>query len=568
MIPTIALVVYTGYGLHEAALKLAGEEATRTVEAVAAQQSLLIKMAEQMLRTMAESNEARTGNMTELSRYMAALILKNTLYSTINAFDVSGKLIAAGISVADYSVADRDYFKFAVENSGVIVGSIIDSRSTGLPIIPVALPVYSNNNTLRFVLVVGLRISAINDAFANFRLPSGTLLELVDRNGKLIVRMPQDSKHPIGRDGSRLVFDRNVGFVRPVVIEKEIRLDTNFEPAFRVTMTTRTDLINHFGYPSTVQLALIAALSVMASIILAHYLYSLSIGKRIDALISLAENIGGLNDGAITHDGKNKNELAILERILNESKRAISAHELERQIAADEVSASLREKNALIKEIHHRVKNNFQIISSLLSLQAMNVEDDRILHMFEESRNRIQSMALIHEQLYQTEIFSRIDFGEYARALVDQVALTYHEIAPGIVVKVVSGTAPLPIETAVPLGLILNELLSNCYKHAFPEQRSGCIAILLGSAGEHDAKLIITDNGVGMPSNPSNRRPGSLGLDLVDMLVSQLKGTLRIEAAFPGLAAAGALFEITIPLPLDSHWTNSGSTPILERPDT
>jgi two-component sensor histidine kinase len=264
-----------------------------------------------------------------------------------------------------------------------------------------------------------------------------------------------------------------------------------------------------------------------------------------------------------TPDGA-KNELAILERILRQSSEALLQHERGLREAADAVRSSLREKEVLLKEIHHRVKNNFQVISSLISLQAMAVEDEEVLRMFEASRSRIHSMALIHEHLYQSEYLSMIDFRDYARTLADQIALTYRERSEGIAIRIVASRSPLSLETAVPLGLILNELLSNCFKHAFPDGRRGTIAIALSSPADGRARLSVTDDGLGLPSDPAARRPDSLGLELIETLTAQLRGALSAGPAQAGAADPGTSFVIDFPLPPDFHWTNPEPASILE----
>ena len=143
--------------------------------------------------------------------------------------------------------------------------------------------------------------------------------------------------------------------------------------------------------------------------------------------------------------------------------------------AAEQLKASLREKESLLKEIHHRVKNNLQVISSLLKLQAASIRDRSALEMFHESQNRIRSMALIHEKLYQSPDLSRVEFASYVRELLSLLLRSY-AARPQIELDTAIENAALSIELAVPLGLILNELISNCLKYAFPGGRAGRIS--------------------------------------------------------------------------------------------
>jgi PAS domain S-box-containing protein len=203
----------------------------------------------------------------------------------------------------------------------------------------------------------------------------------------------------------------------------------------------------------------------------------------------------------------------------------------ERKQAEDRVKTSLREKDVLLREIHHRVKNNMQIISSLLRLQSRMIEDGKLIEMFKESQNRIRSMALIHEKLYQTEDFSRINFAEYIRSLTVHLFHTY-KVNPNIVrMNVEVRDIFLDINRAIPCGLIINELVSNSLKHAFPDNKKGEVCIRLLTNKQKKTKLTVSDNGIGLPKNVNLLEPETLGLQLVSDLVNQIVGTIKVTRA-------------------------------------
>jgi PAS domain S-box-containing protein len=209
---------------------------------------------------------------------------------------------------------------------------------------------------------------------------------------------------------------------------------------------------------------------------------------------------------------------------ISETKRAEAAM----REGAEQLKASLREKESLLKEIHHRVKNNLQVISSLLRLQAAGVRDGSALEMFHESQNRIRSMALIHEKLYQSADLSRVEFGSYVRDLLDLLMRSY-SVRPRVEVDLAVGNASLSIEQAVPLGLILNELISNCLKHAFPNGRAGRISVALKAPGAGSLKLKVADDGVGLPAQVDPRRAATLGMQLIRTLAEQIGGRLELR---------------------------------------
>jgi two-component sensor histidine kinase len=200
----------------------------------------------------------------------------------------------------------------------------------------------------------------------------------------------------------------------------------------------------------------------------------------------------------------------------------------ELQRRTQQVELSLREKEALLQEVHHRVKNNLQVISSLLSLQSERIKHRPTLDIFLDSQVRVQSMALVHEALYQSPELAQVDFGEYVRSLTGYLLRAYG-ISPGkVVLKTDVRDVTLGISVAVPCGLIINELVSNAVKHAFPEGNSGEITVGLYS-DQTGFRLVVRDDGIGLPVDLDLQNPDSLGLQLVDTLVGQLEGTIELD---------------------------------------
>lgn len=200
----------------------------------------------------------------------------------------------------------------------------------------------------------------------------------------------------------------------------------------------------------------------------------------------------------------------------------------ERKQMEEHLKASLREKDVLLKEIHHRVKNNLQIISSLLNLQASQAAEPLVLQALQEGQGRVRSMALIHEILYRSHDLAHIDFGLYIRELTTQLWQTYRVHAEQIDLDIQTDTVFLTMETAVPCGLILHELVSNALKHGFVDGRSGQITIRLQAKNCPVYELNISDNGAGFPPHLDHRQTTTLGLQLVNTLIDQLGGHLVV----------------------------------------
>jgi PAS domain S-box-containing protein len=212
----------------------------------------------------------------------------------------------------------------------------------------------------------------------------------------------------------------------------------------------------------------------------------------------------------------------------------------ERKEAEEKINASLKEKEVLLREIHHRVKNNMQIISSLLNLQSMLLSNKKDIAMLKDSQNRIKAMSLIHEKLYRSENLADININEYINDLATYILQFYETVAFNVTLNIKAEDIWLGIDTAIPCGLIINELMSNSLKHAFPEGRKGEIGIMFEKAGEDELVIIVSDDGSGLPEDVDFRNTKSLGLQLVTTLAeNQLQGKIELDRS------KGTKFRIT-----------------------
>ena len=211
----------------------------------------------------------------------------------------------------------------------------------------------------------------------------------------------------------------------------------------------------------------------------------------------------------------------------------ISTDVTQRHEAEEKLYKSLQEKEVLLKEIHHRVKNNLYVISGLLNLQSSYVEDETVKNLFHDSQNRIQTMAVIHEQLYQSEDLSEINFADYIKRLVDNLFISYNQHQQGIKSITNLEDCYLNIETAIPAGLLINELITNAFKHAFPDNK-GEITIELKRIEPDLINLKVQDNGQGFPPDLNWKQSPSLGLRLVRLLSRQLDAEITVNSSGKG----------------------------------
>ena len=223
-----------------------------------------------------------------------------------------------------------------------------------------------------------------------------------------------------------------------------------------------------------------------------------------------------INASVIDYEGK-RAEMAIIRDIT------------ERKRAEEIIMRSLQEKETLLKEIHHRVKNNMQIVSSLLNHQAQYIKDKNVIEIFTESQNRILSMSLVHEKLYQSKDLAKIDFHDYINDLVANLFQAYMAKSGKITLTMNIENIYLDIDLAIPCGLIANELVTNSLKYAFPAGTKGEIKIAFHKKEENMLEFVINDNGIGLPKHLDFRKTDSLGLHLVTILAeNQLHGEINL----------------------------------------
>jgi len=225
-----------------------------------------------------------------------------------------------------------------------------------------------------------------------------------------------------------------------------------------------------------------------------------------------------------------------LQKTLEEKNSRLSREIAERKKVEDalreseeQIKASLKEKEVLLKEIHHRVKNNLQIINSLLNLQSRGIKDKESRDIFEKCKNRIDSIALVHEKLYQSEDLANVNFGEYVNTLTARLFDAYSSSLPGVELKIKVESLYLQVNKAIPCALVINELVMNSIKHGFPSGKGGEIMVGFKMVDADKVSLSVSDNGVGLPKDFEIAAPTTLGMQIINALVGQLHGTLHVD---------------------------------------
>jgi two-component sensor histidine kinase len=296
---------------------------------------------------------------------------------------------------------------------------------------------------------------------------------------------------------------------------------------------------------------IIKALTAVASIVTAIYLFRLlptllQIPSRQDLALS-EERTAESNRLNLRLEEQLARERTLIEQMREQESRL--QHTVSKLGKTDEeLRQSLLQQETLLKEMHHRVKNNLFVMSSLLRMQANSLDDSKAIAALQDSERRVLSMALIHERLYGgNSVMSAVDFDEYCQMLGNDLLASYNEDPARITIRYQLVPIRLPVEQAIPCGLIVNELLTNAFKYAYPADRKGEVSITLRQPSRDTVTLTVSDQGVGLPDSVNWQQSKSLGLQIVNLLTTQIDGTISLKPS------PGTSFELTFPISLNAR---------------
>jgi len=373
----------------------------------------------------------------------------------------------------------------------------------------------------------------------------------VDGNGTRIYFYPPKDTNPIGKPIKQSVWlsvlsggesgtllDTGSDGVERFFGFKKLRLDSATEPYMYVIFGLPRSSVLGISKRITLRNSVMLALSTLVSLTLAGWLSTVLFGSRLKRIMDMTERIQRGDLDARSANRGDRSDLGRIAEALDSMARAIQKRDKALVDEAARLTGSLEEKEILLKEVHHRVKNNLQLILSLIRLQDdANKPSDASRQDLE---SRISAMSLVHEMLYRTERFSDIDLASYTRSLAELVQGSYGNGMPKELTIDVD-EVHCRLDKAIPFGLLLNELISNAFKHGLSGRRGGKLFIGLHTV-EGLGTLVVKDNGGGLPDGFALSDSGGLGLRLADALASQLGGTLSWETE------GGAAFTVRFPL--------------------
>jgi two-component sensor histidine kinase len=401
------------------------------------------------------------------------------------------------------------------------------------PSFPFAYPILGIDGEMVGSMSATFKLSSYQAIFDSLELPSDAILGLVDRNGTRLFFYPPKATNPVGGTikasvwnginaggDSGLFIDSGSDGIDRFYAFKKLRLEATAEPYMYVVYAFPTaaysELSRSILRRNIMLIVLVAVFAVISSGLISRRLF----GARLARIIAVTSLLREGELGARAGLGDDRSDLGQIATALDLMAGTIEKRNAETAENARKIEASLAEKEILLREVHHRVKNNLQLIMSLFSLQEN--ESASPADFKEAMENRIKSLSTVHEMLYESDDLGSIELGAYARRLVELVSCS----APDAVrVSVDADEAPCSLDTAVPFGLLLNELVTNAFKHAFRDRADGTLRVTLRMESGR-ATLEVEDDGPGLPAGFAVSESSSLGLRLAGVLAEQLGGSL------------------------------------------
>jgi len=550
LLPALGIILWTALELNAHISQDEREQALRQVESFAGIQQRLTESTRQFLSALSLLPGFKNADYPHIKETLTAVLADSPDYLNLTLVDSRGIVAASSRLTEGIDVHDRFHVAAALEHGRFTVGDHILNLIDARPTLPYSQPVFDHAGRINGVLIATITLDNYAFLFRQLRLPDQAILGLVDRNGTRLFYYPPNSSNPVGESikgdfwqamlsgGETAVLDQtgSDGVAR-IYAYKKLRLQQTEEPYMYVVYAIPTSAVYR-----TSQNILIRNLLVMVAVAgIAFWLLMViadrTFGRKLKRILATAARIQDGDLGARVDLADRVSDLGRIGYALDRMTATVEERDRERADNTRILQANLTEKETLLKEIHHRVKNNLQMVLSLLNLQED--ESDTVAHFKKAMDARVQAMALIHEMLYESDRLSVVDLGAYARRLLGTLSTSANS---GVTVDIAADDIRCSLDKAIPIGLILSELVTNAFKHAFAGRTGGRLTVGIASDGG-TVNVTVADDGPGLPASFGGPGHGGLGLHLVQALSSQLAGDLSWRTG------PGTTFTVRFPCP-------------------
>ncbi len=542
--PIFLIEVVRELHLRDARRARVVERVETLAEQIAARENRFVEAARFLLAGISRLDEVRNRETTQCSREMAQIASYFPEINGIAVVDTSGRAFCGSTpAFAAMNVADRSYFKAALRSHFMQTSGYISGRASDRGSFVFAYPVLNDRKHVVFVITLSFNTAVLADELNDPTLPTGTFAALVDPKGMVVAHWPDPSQW-MGRDLSGAQWAKPALSAKRSVFSTTVDDKGGVYAVASAPMEAPAQLTVLAGQPLAPALAKLdaqfwqdMALISVVFMLAAFAAWSGAVYGVQRPIRQLADRVDAVSRGefdAPQSGSRGIPELRALSDRFRSMGQALAARE-------KELRDALQQKDMLLREVNHRVKNSLQLVASLFGLQRARITDRQVRSLFEDATQRVTTIARVHQRLYQDQHVDSVPFDAFLVELCDDLRLALAaEGGPTLECNV--GECRLSTDKAIPLALVVNELVTNAFKYAYPDGRSGTIRVDCRAEGDA-VVLAVADDGKALPADFNPATSQGLGMRVVDGLIRQLRGKLEVAAAKPG-----KIFVISIPI--------------------
>mgnify|MGYP001806277301 CR=1 FL=1 len=533
VIPTVVIALCFALFYQRSYINEKATQIANLCEGFTNEQRLIVRNAEETLLAISQTRAVQERDYGVLNSYLQDLMKVYPDYAVLLVADSSGTVMASGVNKTGYSLSDRSYFRYAMQTGQFTPGQYIVSRSTGEDAVSFTLPARTRSGEMVY-LICSFNLDKYSRELSLDRLPEGATLEIFDYFG---IRLFSNSSDEHGDPGSRVSEDlfmhallatgsstekvalSGIPYLAAMGVVRENGL------SIHVSVRMPYDRILSESYAPVVRSLLLMLLSCLAAFGLSLWLARRLFVGRIERLTAYTRALADGNLSIRSEINSSRDEVTDLIESFNKMASALEERDRSNE-------RTLAEKEQLLLELQKRVSDNLQLLSSMVNLQVGHASDEGVRHALTTTHSRVMALALVYETIYRYSDVQRVQMHRYCVGLCEYLASLYSDVGSAVTSSVSGIDVALPIEKALPLALILNELVSNSLLHAFPNNAQGTIRIAFERERPALLKMTLCDDGVGFEDDV--RQKGTFGYEMVEALVEQLHGALTLQSGSRG----------------------------------
>ncbi|TVR92060.1 MAG: HAMP domain-containing protein [Spirochaetaceae bacterium] len=550
--PALIMILYTWQASERRALEQAQENAVETLESATRSLHLLHETTLQLLRTIGELPLADFGEGfgegTDYSAYLSNLLIRNSYYATILVADAEAQVFVAGVDIEPYSLADRAYYQELTRSPRFLAGEVVMSRSTGHKVIPYVYPVLGDIGALDYFLLAAFRLDRLPDVLELGRLHEAGVLEIFDRDGAPVFAGSADGELPTHQWPSSRSFPLAADMLEgisqmPVASQDIVHRDGQPYITAHAGLVSPDDPVPHlylrYSIPVAAARANIRSIGVRNSGIMlalmllgagAAWLYgNHQITRRVQLLVKATTEMKDGEFRRLQPEMKSGDDIGRLAESFERMAESVVRREMELSRSAEELRFLVAEREALMHEVHHRVKNNLQVVSSLLSLAQHEIGPEDAATVLRDAHQRIESIALVHEEIYEQGTLHRLSFRRYLESLSNQVRNSYIGSFQLLEVELLADDVELNLDMAIPIGLVVNEVLGQTLRCAEQTRQTATVKITARTSSESERLSLCMVVESPMSAQLGFLGSSSLSYQLLSTLALQIGAKLLIE---------------------------------------